>query len=257
MMTAQIIEEAPEQEDLFEVIEDSVDAKETEQPEEPKDELPEKYQGKSVKEIIQMHQEAEKLLGRQSSEVGELRKAVDSFIYEQQEKLKAPKEPEVDFFDDPAQAVNQAIENHPKIKQAEEYTEQYRREATISKLQQKHPDYQTIIQDQNFADWIMASKVRQQLYVQADKGMDFDAADELLSTWKERNQAIQQTVEAEKAARKSEVKKASTGNVRGSGESSRKIYRRADIIKLMKEDPDRYASMSDEIMKAYSEGRVK
>lgn len=256
-MAAQIIEEAPEQEDLFEVIEDSVDEKEAEQPEATEDDLPEKYQGKSIKEIIQMHQEAEKLLGRQSSEVGELRKAVDSFIYEQQEKLKAPPEPEVDFFDDPERAVAKAIENHPKLKEAEQYNEQYRREATMAKLQQKHPDFREVVQDQNFADWIMASKVRQQLYVQADKALDFDAADELLSTWKERQQAVKQTVEAEKAARKSEVKKASTGNVRGSGETSRKIYRRADIIKLMKEDPDRYASMSDEIMKAYSEGRVK
>ena len=30
-----------------------------------------------------------------------------------------------------------------------------------------------------------------------------------------------------------------------------------DIIKLMKTDPDRYQSLSDEIMKAYAEGRVK
>ena len=42
--------------------------------EEPQQALPDKYQGKSTAEIVQMHQEAEKLLGRQSSEVGELRK---------------------------------------------------------------------------------------------------------------------------------------------------------------------------------------
>ena len=43
----------------------------------------------------------------------------------------------------------------------------------------------------------------------------------------------------------------------GSGESTRKIYRRADLIKLRMTDPDRYMSLQDEILAAYNEGRVK
>lgn len=245
-----IAPEEPQQEELFE-------PEEQETQEEPKaeTELPEKYQGKSMEDIIRMHQEAEKLLGRQSSEVGELRKAIDTFIQEKQEQ--APQEPEVDFFDDPQQAVSKLVENHPKIKEAEQYNQQYRRETVMARLAQAHPDFQTIVNDSNFVDWIKGSKIRTQLFMQADQQMDFDAADELLSTWKERTNAIKQTVEAEKTSRKKAVKEASTGNVRGSGESSRKVYRRVDIIKLMKEDPDRYAALSDDIMKAYAEGRVK
>ena len=46
--------------------------------------------------------------------------------------------------------------------------------------------------------------------------------------------------------------------VRGSGEqSAKKVYRRSDIIKLMKEDPERYMSLSNEIMAAYADGRVR
>ena len=48
-----------------------------ETPEIQEPEIPDKYRGKSAEELVQMHQEAEKLLGRQSSEVGELRKVVD------------------------------------------------------------------------------------------------------------------------------------------------------------------------------------
>ena len=49
-----------------------------------------------------------------------------------------------------------------------------------------------------------------------------------------------------------------TGGARGSAEGSRKkVYRRADIIKLMRTDPERYQALSEEILKAYSEGRVK
>jgi hypothetical protein len=38
------------------------------------EDLPPKYKGKSLDEIIKMHQEAEKLIGRQAQEVGEVRK---------------------------------------------------------------------------------------------------------------------------------------------------------------------------------------
>ena len=97
-----------------------------------------------------------------------------------------------------------------------------------------------------------------QLFVQADQGYDYDAANELFNLWKEKNQVVQQTAQAEKAARQSAVKSASTGNARGSAEGSRKkVYRRADIIKLMKTDPDRYNALSDEILQAYAEGRVR
>ena len=36
--------------------------------------IPEQYQGKSLKEVVQMHQEVEKVMSRHSNEVGELRK---------------------------------------------------------------------------------------------------------------------------------------------------------------------------------------
>ena len=41
---------------------------------EQKPELPEKYREKSLDEIVRMHQEAEKLIGKQAQEVGEVRK---------------------------------------------------------------------------------------------------------------------------------------------------------------------------------------
>jgi len=96
------------------------------------------------------------------------------------------------------------------------------------------------------------------LFVAADQQYDADSADELFSLWKERKTVAQQTAKVEKQARKQTLKAANTGNARGSAEGSRKkVYRRADIIKLMKNDPDRYQALSDEIMAAYAEGRVK
>jgi hypothetical protein len=55
---------------------------ETSQPPE-EDDIPEKYRNKSVKDIVRMHQEAERAMGKQGSEVGELRRVVDDFVKSQ------------------------------------------------------------------------------------------------------------------------------------------------------------------------------
>ena len=266
MSRATMLDPQPEEENV-DMLENEVDEIQQEpeaQVEQPQEEpnLPEKYQNKSLEEVVQMHQEAEKLLGRQSSEVGELRKVVDDYISTQAQP-PAPQqtvEPEddIDYFTDPQGAVNRAIENHPKIKEAQEYSTQYKKQTSLAMLQSKHPDMQEILNDSKFAEWIKASKIRTQLFVAADQQYDADSADELFTLWKERKTVAQQTANVEKQARKQTLKAANTGNARGSAEGSRKkVYRRADIIKLMKNDPDRYQALSDEIMAAYAEGRVK
>ena len=222
--------------------------------------VPEKYQNKSIEELVQMHQEAEKLVGKQSSEVGELRKVVDEYIHQQTQLTQQTNEPveEIDFFSEPDKAVSNAIENHPSVREAKQVAQEYRKTTALSQLQSKHPEMNTILQDEKFLEWIKGSNVRTRLLQQADQQFDVEAADELFSTWKERQQMIGTTADAEKSQRKQQVKAASTGSSSGSGEkASRKIYRRADIINLMRTDPARYQALSDEILKAYAEGRVK
>ena len=261
-------QDVEEAEATDELTEDSVETPQEEQSQEFS--IPEKYQGKSVEELVQMHQELERFSGKQSAEVGETRKEVSELRslvdnYIQTQPVQAPvaqqeddNKDDVDFFVDPQTAVNRAIDNHPKIMEAEAYTQQYRQQTALAQLKSSHPDMESILQDAKFAEWIKGSKVRTQLFVQADKGFDYDAANELFNLWKEKNQVVQQTAQAEKVARQSAVKSANTGNARGTGEGSRKkVYRRADIIKLMKTDPDRYNALSDEILQAYAEGRVK
>jgi len=237
---------------------------ETQEPEETpaEDDIPEKYQGKDLKDIVRMHQEAEKLLGRQSSEVGELRKIVDDFVQTQltkeQQAHASTTEPEVDFFEDPQKAVEYAIANHPKIKEAETVSQQLKRSEAMARLKATHPDFEKIVTNEKFLEWVTKSKFRVDLLARVDKGYDFDAADELLSSWKERAEIVKQTATTETQARKDSVKKASTGNTKGSAEApSRKVYRRADIIKLMQTDPDRYMALAEEIRKAYAENRVR
>jgi len=261
-----MIDPQPEEDNVDEIETNEVNEIQQEvEVEQPQEEatLPNKYQGKSLEEVVQMHQEAEKLLGRQSGEVGELRKVVDDYISTQtQQSAPQPRtvEPEddIDYFTDPQSAVNRAIENHPKIKEAEAYSSNYKKQSALAELSNKHPDMQDILGDPKFAEWIKASKIRTQLFVAADQQYDADSADELFSLWKERKVVTEQTAKVEKQARKQQIKAANTGNARGSAETTRKkVYRRADIIKLMRTDPERYQALSEEILQAYSEGRVK
>ena len=268
MSRATILDPRPEEENADQIEQNEVneiqqEEVEVEQPQPEEPSLPEKYQGKSLEDVVKMHQEAEKLLGRQSSEVGELRKVVDDYISTQTQPI-APQqqhvEPEddIDYFTDPQAAVNRAIENHPKIREAQEYSAQYKKQTSLAMLNSKHPDMQDILKDPKFADWIKDSKIRTQLFVEADQQYNAEAADELFTLWKERKNIAQQTAAVEKQSRKQQLKAANTGNARGSAEGSRKkVYRRADIIKLMRTDPERYQALSEEILKAYAEGRVK
>ena len=234
-----------------------------EEPEVVEEEIPDKYQGKSIQDIISMHQNAEKLLGKQSSEVGELRKVVDDFIktqtvaQQQQAPVQDDSLDDLDFFEDPAKAVNKLLENHPSVKQSKEMAIRLAQQEALSKLKSEHPDYTNIIQDQKFLEWVGASKIRTELLRKADS-YDYESANELFSLWKERQNIVKDTVATETQARKQSVKNGSTGNTRGSSEQSkRKIYRRADIVELMTKDPERYQALASEIRQAYAEGRVK
>jgi predicted RNA-binding protein YlqC (UPF0109 family) len=261
-MAAQFIEEGVDDstvqtDSLIEDVQEETQQEVVQQQED--DDIPEKYKGKDVKEIIRMHAEAEKLIGRQGSEVGELRKVVDEFIKAQTSTKQQTQveDQEIDFFADPNQAVARAIENHPKIKQAEQVALQMRQAETVNLLKQNHPDYMQTVEDPAFQNWVASSKIRTRLFAEAH-AYDYDSADELLSTWKERQQVAKATVDAEKTDRQRQLKAASTVMAQGNDEApSKKIYRRADIIRLMQTDPDRYDSMQDEIMSAYREGRVK
>ena len=237
------------------------------QPAEDVTEVPDKYRGKSLEEIVKMHQEAEKLIGRQAQEVGEVRKLADELIKRQLESKQTPdakvaEEEDVDWFAEPEKAVRNAVDKHPAVREAQETVQRFKQQEFMTKLQSDFPDFQTTVADPDFAQWIQASPVRLRLYAAADN-LDFDSAAELLNTWKlvkpapveqkPQVQAVSPEVKADRAAamKAVAVDTGSTGNV------SAKIYRRSDLIRLQLEDPQRYMDMQPEIMSAYAEGRVR
>lgn len=257
-VNADSLEVNEELQDLQESEEDNLEVEEevASEPEED-DDLPEKYKGKTASQIAKMHQEAEKLVGRQSTEVGELRRLVDDYVKPTPPPAQETEE-DIDFFDNPREAVNQAVSNNPALQEIKELQKSLKQQELVAKLSVNHSDYKEVVQDEAFATWVQSSPVRTELYQRADSGFDYNAADELLSTWKERSQAITQAKSTAKKDVKEQRKAASTGSSKGTGESSpRKIYRRSDIMNLMRNDPERYLELSDEILQAYADKRVR
>ena len=225
------------------------------------EEVPERFAGKTQAELATMLVEAERFRGKQANEVGDLRKSVDTLL---QAQLLAAQgntpevEEEIDFFADPDAAVKRQIDNHPDIVAAKQAATQSTQEATKARLLSAHPEMNDILADANFGTWVNESPIRKQLLQSADRNYDFDAANELFSTWKERASLAERTVAVDKRERSATIKAAGTGSGNASAAGSpKKVYRRSDIVRLMNTDPDRYASMADEIFAAYKEGRVK
>ena len=237
---------------------------------EQRDEVPEKYKGKSLDEIVRMHQEAEKLIGRQAQEVGEVRKLADSLLKQQLESKHDTQQPstaqEIDWFEDPAKAVSQAVENNPILKQLQQQQAQQAQMAALQTIEKAHPDYVSVAQSEDFQQWVGGSRVRQQLFASANN-YDVDAAMELLETYKSLRNMKQQKEDLSKAAdatlkkaddeNRGKALKAASVQQGGTGESTKPIYRRADLIRLRMQDPKRYESMAEDILQAYAEGRVR
>ena len=229
--------------------------------------VPEKYRGKSLDEIVKMHQEAEKLIGRQAQEVGEVRKLADDLIKQQLNTPKHDVQPsviqEIDWYEDPAKAVSQAVENNPAMKQMQEQLANQAKQSALATIEKAHPDFISVAQSEDFASWIQGSKIRMQTFAQANN-YDVESALDLLSTYKELKGIKQQQAKtaddslkkADDAARTTTLK-AATVQKGGTGETSKPVYRRPDLIRLRMTDPERYMSMESEILQAYAEGRVR
>jgi len=240
---------------------DAVEEQKSKLPEsEPLAELPEKYRNKTLEEVVKMHQEAEKLIGKQAQEVGETRKLADELIKQNLANKSQPikeEEPEPDFFENPKEAIRKTVDSHPDVLAGRQAALEFKKMQIQQKLAQDHPDFTQVVQDPEFVNWVKSSPVRIGLYAKADGEYDYDSANELLSTFKQiKSVKAQETKQAGEAARQTAMKAAGV-DVGGTGESSKKVYRRADLIRLRMTDPARYEALADDIMRAYAEGRVK
>jgi len=202
----------------------------------PAPEVPDRYRNKSIDDIIKMHQEAEKVIGRQAQEVGEVRKLADELI---------------------KQNLSGRSQTHPDVVAARQASLEFKKMQTQQRMAQEHPDFMQVAADPEFHAWVKSSPIRLELYAKADAQFDFDAGNELLSTYKAIKGVKTQQVQSEAKDKRQQQMKSAQVDTGGTGESSKRVYRRADLIRLKMTDPARYDALQPEIMAAYAEGRVK
>lgn len=245
-------------------------------------EIPDQFKGKTQAQIVKMYQDAQSTIGRQGHELGDLRRLADSYIKAglaartgiPAVPAKKPIE-DVDIFAKPKDAIADMISNHPEIKALKGAAKAMAEERTVdralrnqSAFNTEYPDAAETLQDPKFQEWIGKSKVRQNMLLAAHQKYDLEAGREVFGTWKDLQGAGRPGAPAQAGAAAAAAAKAKalrTASVPTGGNASptdaknagKKIYKRADVIRLMEEDPERYDALVGEIQQAYQEGRVR
>ena len=195
-----VVDEAPQTGEPITEIQEEATEVQTEETQESEYKIPDKYAGKSMEEVIEMHQQSEKLMSKQSNEVGEQRKLIQSLIDEKNKATDTtpPEEPvaqEDNFFDDPVKAVNQAIENHPDVIKAREERMGNVQKHNLESLDKAYPDWQETVKDSNFQKFIGDSATRTEMFRKADSEYRSDLAIELFD-WYSQTRMSSATQEA-------------------------------------------------------------
>jgi len=228
-------------------------------------EIPEKFKGKSLEDVVTSYVNLEKEFGNKSNEVGELRKLTDQILLNQASQGQQSAAPEDinddvgfdDFIDDPASAVNKVLAENPRLRKLEDNLNKRDREASRKALKERHEDADDVVASPEFQAWVVERPLRQRILQEAHVTNDVEAASELLDMYKTTRRAATETAIDERSAiANRDYKKAAVekGSVPAKG---KKTFSRAKLIQLKIRDPQAYEAQSAEIHKAYAEGRVK
>lgn len=238
----------------------------------PAEDIPEKYRGKSQREIIEMHVNAERELGRARNEVGTVRKLADELLGIHRDSLKSSPEkrerPKVTtdaLFSDPDTAITEVVRSEAEQREQALGARLERTEAqlALAAFEKQFPDYQQVMEDTTFQQWVGSSPYRRRLAQQAVQN-DFEAASELFGLYKE-VRAVQPATTtkpdtgAERAARETLTRPSGSAAAGTSATGAgKKIWSRAELIEMRIKDPDKFDALYEsEILPAYAEKRVR
>jgi hypothetical protein len=242
----------------------------TETPETPEgQEIPEKYQGKSVFDIIEMHRQAEKKISQQGQDLGEQRRLSDAILGLRKENVEAPKEPPQpitadEVFTDPNQAIDKVLRNSDvarKQQALDSRLDSLERSIGQKEFEERHPTFIRDAETPEFLDWVKANKARTSLLAKLHYDYDFSAGNDLWDMWDEVRPAT------DNGDKKKDVLRAAKTVKSGPSDTSRKtVYSRAKLLSLqeraMRGDNDAKIKWNDpdfqkEYLAAYAEGRIR
>jgi hypothetical protein len=156
-------------------------------------EIPERFQGKSLDDVVHSYTELESAYGRMSQTIGEQRKTIDGFLElqgtspisdtPQQEYVPA----DVDALYEDADGTIRRLareETDARVRDLEAQLSQINANSQISELDGKHPGWRETVKEPEFVNWLQEAPYRVRLVQEADKG-DFGAADDVLNMYKD------------------------------------------------------------------------
>ncbi len=244
-------------------------------PLEDKPVIPDKFQGKTAEQLVEMYQNLESTNGRMANEIGHLRKFTDSALGFAREAVKpanqvqAPK-PQVtseDLLANPHETVTNLAKQvaDDRVLATERRTANLEAQLAVDRFARKYPDFEQTMGDTGFQEWISGSAYRQKLAGAAAQRGDFDAADELFGLYNaskaEKPKNDDSPASGIEAARKASLTKKGGSSAAGVAKTSsdgKKIYSRHELIEMRINDEEGYNSRYlTEYLPAYKEGRVR
>lgn len=233
--------------------------------------LPEKFKGKTIVDVVKAYKELETVHSRQGQELGEYRRLATTLaetsirppIEQKEERIPVTTD---DLFSDPEKAIDAVIENHPVVKKARETSDNLEKQLAHKDFENKHPSFKEDVQDPEFVNWVKNNPALTRLAQRADS-YDFDAADQLFGLWSEKK-GLKQNVEKLAKEMVDKQKREKDGTLEGSSgsdSSNEVVLNRAEIRELHKQvllgnkaakakwEDKKFQNMR---LKAYASGRV-
>lgn len=233
--------------------------------------VPAKYAGKTVDDLISMHQNAERRLSQQGNELGEVRKLADQLIgvrtQENTKRAEVRQPVTVDaLLADPEKVLTQTIDATAGTRANAQEQRLQNLETSVAQrdFTSRYPTAQADTNNPDFIEWIKKNPLRTQLAASAYNN-DYNAANNLWSLWEE-HKGDHGRVETRQAQRKQTVQNATTTRGGSSEGAPAKTYSRVKLMELRAQVADGVPAAvtrwNDEkfqagLIEAYRNGQVK
>lgn len=232
------------------------------------DGLPEKFRGKSAKEIAESYMAVESELGRARNEIGTNRRLVDELLNLRrgtQEKSAPEVKPVTpyDLAENPEETITTVARRVADERSAnsEQRLHQLETELAADKFEKRHPGFRNTLSSPEFQSWVQQSALRINLVKKAAE-WDWDSGDELMSLYNE-YKAVKPTTPSKstEAAKQAGLAKSggSGANKVVQGGDGKKVYTRGELASMYINNPTEYDRLMDsgELTDAYKTKRVR
>lgn len=199
-----------------------------------------RFDGKSVEDVLESYSQLEHAYNSRNDEIGTLRKTVNDLVSlsarSNSSETQVRKEPEKpvtvdDLYNDTEGTIGSVVEKksektNERIKQLETELQNQKLREQVVGLAARFPKWQEDIQTPAFKEWVNTSTYRQRL-ASAANAYDFDAANDLLSAWKEHSKSDEQLVQEQR--RDSQFRAATLESSGGTFMEASKGFSRNDL----------------------------